>query len=75
MGLPILCVVAAAFAFIWGIQNFSHSPVPSACIVIGVIGLSYYLLISAHYYKTAISFLVGVLVLICGRVIQKRLFP
>ncbi|MEN1936892.1 hypothetical protein AAIE21_15145 [Paenibacillus sp. 102] len=75
MGLALLCVVAALFAFIWGMQNFVHNPVPSTLVVIGVVGLSYYLLVSAHYHKTATSVLVGAIVLTCGRTIQKILFP
>ncbi|KFN01317.1 hypothetical protein D0U04_10875 [Bacillus clarus] len=75
MGLPILCVATVIFAFVWGMQNFSHNPVPSVCIIVGAVGLSYYLLISAHYHKTATSVVVGVIVLSCGRMIQKVLFP
>ncbi|WP_459502048.1 hypothetical protein [Bacillus sp. C1] len=43
--------------------------------VIGVVGLSYYLLALAHYHKTATSVLVGAIVLACGRTIPKILFP
>ncbi|MBJ7995106.1 hypothetical protein [Bacillus mycoides] len=75
MGLPILCVATAIFACFWGMQNFSRNPVPSVCIMIGTVGLSYYLLISAHYHKTAMSVIVGVIILSCGRAIQKVLFP
>ncbi|MDM5190742.1 hypothetical protein QUF99_26450 [Bacillus sp. DX4.1] len=75
MGLPILCIVAALFAFIWGSQNIVRNPVPSAVIVIGVVGLSYYLLDLAHYHKLATSILVGIAALSCGRVIRKMLFP
>lgn len=74
MGLPVLCVATAIFALLWGIQNFSRNPVPSICIMIGTVGLSYYLLLSAHYHKTAMS-VVGALILCCGRAIQKGLFP
>ncbi|EJS78595.1 hypothetical protein [Bacillus cereus] len=75
MGLPILCVATVIFALFWGIQNFSRNPVPSVCIIIGTVGLSYYLLISAYYHKTATGVVAGVIVLSCGRAIQKVLFP
>ncbi|MFK4314639.1 MULTISPECIES: hypothetical protein [unclassified Bacillus (in: firmicutes)] len=76
MGLPVLCVATAIFALFWGIQNFSRNPVPSVCIMIGAVGLSYYLLILAHYHKTATSVVVvGAIILFCGRAIQKGLFP
>ncbi|MGE7882813.1 hypothetical protein [Bacillus sp. NPDC094077] len=74
MGLPVLCVATAIFALLWGMQNFSFNPVPSICIVIGTVGLSYYLLLSAHYHKTATGVVVGALILFCGRAIQKGLF-
>ncbi|OFD71219.1 MULTISPECIES: hypothetical protein [Bacillus cereus group] len=74
MGLPVLCVATAIFALLWGMQNFSRNPVPSICIMIGTVGLSYYLLLSAHYHKTAKS-IVGALILFCGRAIQKGLLP
>ena len=41
MGLPVLCVATAIFALFWGMQNFSHNPVPSICIMLGTVGLSY----------------------------------
>ncbi|EMY5506554.1 MULTISPECIES: hypothetical protein [Bacillus] len=77
MGLPVLCVATAIFALFWGMQNFSRYPVPSICIMLGTVGLSYYLLVSAHYHKTATSVVVvvGALILFCGRAIQKGLFP
>ncbi|KEK25368.1 hypothetical protein [Bacillus gaemokensis] len=75
MGLAVLCVIAALFAYIWGMQNFIQSPVPSVLVVIGVVGLSYSLLLSAHYYKTATSVLVGFVFLTCGCTIQKILVP
>lgn len=75
MGLPVLCVATAIFALLWGMQNFSRNPVPSICIMIGTVGLSYYLLLSAHYHKTATSVVVGALILFCGRAVQKGLFP
>ncbi|CAM3954158.1 MULTISPECIES: hypothetical protein [Bacillus] len=75
MGLPILCVATAIFALFWGMQNFSRNPVPSVCIMIGTVGLSYYLLNSAHYHKTATSVVIGVIILSCGCAIQKVLFP
>ncbi len=53
MGLPVLCVATAIFALFWGMQNFSHNPVPSICIMLGTVGLSYYLLVSAHYRKNS----------------------
>ena len=62
------------FALFWGMQNFSRNPVPSICIMIGTVGLSYYLLLSAHYHKTATSVVVGALILFCGRAIQKGYF-
>ena len=74
MGLPVLCVATAIFALFWGMQNFSHNPVPSICIMLGTVGLSYYLLVSAHYHKTATSVVVGALILFCGRAVQKGLF-
>ncbi|MGX5527441.1 hypothetical protein ACWKTY_12645 [Bacillus toyonensis] len=74
MGLPVLCVATAIFALLWGMQNFSRNPVPSICIMIGTVGLSYYLLVSTHYHKTATS-VVGALILFCGRAVQKGLFP
>ncbi|HDR7444993.1 MULTISPECIES: hypothetical protein [Bacillus] len=76
MGLPVLCVATAIFALLWGMQNFSRNPVPSICIMIGTVGLSYYLLVSTHYHKTATSVVVvGALILFCGRAVQKGLFP
>ncbi|EOP48248.1 hypothetical protein CN445_12695 [Bacillus cereus] len=75
MGLAVLCVATAIFALLWGMQNFSRNPVPSVCIMIGAVGLSYYLLVLAHYHKTATSVVVGALILFCGRAIQKGLFP
>ncbi|MEK4581075.1 MULTISPECIES: hypothetical protein [Bacillus] len=75
MGLPVLGVATAIFALFLGIQNFSRNPVPSVCIIIGAAGLSYYLLILAHYHKTATSVVVGAIILFCGRAIQKGLFP
>ena len=74
MGLPVLCVATAIFALFWGMQNFSHNPVPSIYIMLGTVGLSYYLLVSAHYHKTATSVVVGALILFCGRAVQKGLF-
>ena len=71
MGLPVLCVATAIFALFWGMQNFSRNPVPSICIMIGTVGLSYYLLLSAHYHKTATSVVVGALILFCGRAVQR----
>ena len=71
MGLPVLCVATAIFALFWGMQNFSRNPVPSICIMLGTVGLSYYLLVSAHYHKTATSVVVGALILFCGRAVQK----
>ena len=71
MGLPVLCVATAIFSLLWGMQNFSRNPVPSICIMIGTVGLSYYLLLLAHYHKTATSVVVGVLILFCGRAIQR----
>ena len=70
MGLPVLCVATAIFALFWGMQNFSRNPVPSICML-GTVGLSYYLLVSAHYHKTATSVVVGALILFCGRAVQK----
>ena len=67
MGLPVLCVATAIFSLLWGMQNFSRNPVPSICIMIGTVGLSYYLLLLAHYHKTATSVVVGALILFCGR--------
>ena len=58
MGLPVLCVATAIFSLLWGMQNFSRNPVPSICIMIGTVGLSYYLLLLAHYHKTATSVVV-----------------
>ena len=52
MELPVLCVATAIFALLWGMQNFSRNPVPSICIMIGTVGLTYYLLVLAHYHKT-----------------------
>ncbi|AHA08351.1 membrane protein [Bacillus toyonensis] len=80
MWLPVLCVATAIFALLWGMQNFSRNPVPSICIMIGTVGLSYYLLVSTHYHKTATSVVVvvvvvGALILFCGRAVQKGLFP
>ncbi|PEA19208.1 hypothetical protein CN941_07355 [Bacillus cereus] len=78
MGLAVLCVATAIFALLWGMQNFSRNPVPSVCIMIGAVGLSYYLLVLAHYHKTATSVVVVVVVAIilsCGRAVQKGLFP
>ncbi|PET95342.1 hypothetical protein CN527_25285 [Bacillus cereus] len=79
MGLAVLCVATAIFALLWGMQNFSRNPVPSVCIMIGAVGLSYYLLVLAHYHKTATSVVVVVVVvaiiLSCGRAVQKGLFP
>ena len=74
MGLPVLCVATAIFSLLWGMQNFSRNPVPSICIMIGTVGLSYYLLLLAHYHKTATSVVVGALILFCGRAIQKGYF-
>ena len=74
MGLPVLCVATAIFALFWGMQNFSHNPVPSICIMLGTVGLSYYLLVSAHYHKTATSVVVGALILFCGRAVQRGYF-
>lgn len=80
MGLPVLCVATAIFALLWGMQNFSRNPVPSICIMIGTVGLSYYLLVSTHYHKTATSVVVvvvvvvGALILFCGRAVQKDYF-
>ena len=74
MGLPVLCVATAIFALFWGMQNFSRNPVPSICIMLGTVGLSYYLLVSAHYHKTATSVVVGALILFCGRAVQKDYF-
>ena len=74
MGLLVLCVATAIFALFWGMQNFSHNPVPSICIMLGTVGLSYYLLVSAHYHKTATSVVVGALILFCGRAVQKGYF-
>ena len=73
MGLPVLCVATAIF-LLWGMQNFSRNPVPSICIMLGTVGLSYYLLVSAHYHKTATSVVVGALILFCGRAVQKDYF-
>ncbi|MBE7104208.1 hypothetical protein FT637_14470 [Bacillus cereus] len=75
MGLPILCVATVIFALFWGIQNYPHNPVPSVFVIIGVVGISYYLLISAHYHKTATGVVAGVIFLSCGRIIHKILFP
>lgn len=75
MGLPVLCVATVIFALLWGMQNFSRNPVPSICIMIGTVGLSYYLLLLAHYHKTATSVVVGAFILFCGRAVQKGLFP
>ncbi|PDM36639.1 hypothetical protein CMV37_33165 [Bacillus cereus] len=76
MGLPVLCVATAIFALFWGMQNFSHNPVPSICIMLGTVGLSYYLLVSAHYHKNSNERLfVGALYFyFCGRAVQKGLF-
>ena len=74
MGLPVLCVATAIFALFWGIQNFSRNPVPSVCIMLGAVGLSYYLLISAHYHKTATSVVVGAIILFCGRLYKRDYF-
>ena len=74
MGLPVLCVLLRLFCFVLGMQNFSRNPVPSICIMIGTVGLSYYLLLSAHYHKTATSVVVGALILFCGRAVQKGYF-
>ncbi|MBE7119571.1 hypothetical protein [Bacillus cereus] len=75
MGLPILCVATVIFALFWEIQNYPHNPVPSVFVIIGVVGLSYYLLISAHYHKTATGVVVGAIILSCGRTIQKGFLP
>ena len=74
MGLPVLCVATVIFALLWGMQNFSRNPVPSVCIMIGTVGLSYYLLLLAHYHKTATSVVVGALILFCGRAVHKGYF-
>lgn len=74
MGLPVLCVATVIFALLWGMQNFSRNPVPSICIMVGTVGLTYYLLLLAHYHKTATSVVVGALILFCGRAVQKGLF-
>ena len=74
MGLPVLCVATVIFALLWGMQNFSRNPVPSICIVIGTVGLSYYLLLLAHYHKTATSVVVGALILFCGRAVHRGYF-
>ena len=42
--------------------------------MLGTVGLSYYLLVSAHYHKTATSVVVGALILFCGRAVQKDYF-
>ncbi|MEK0223654.1 hypothetical protein [Bacillus proteolyticus] len=75
MGLAVLCIATAIFALLWGMQNFSRNPVPSVCIMIGAVGLSYYLLVLAHYHKTATGVVVGAIILFCGRAVQKGLFP
>ena len=61
------------FALFWGMQNFSRNPVPSICIMIGTVGLSYYLLLSAHYHKNS-NVVVGALILFCGRAVQRGYF-